>query len=135
MHPRLQRRQSEIQRGFHLSTTVTVGDDLETSTHKRSPGVKTSASSTPHVIAMGGLPARGKTFISKKMTRYLNWIGMETKVFNLGDYRRIRAIQGTKEGKERLDRDHQFFDQSNLEAMRIREEVCKEALEDVFAWL
>ena len=23
-HPRLQRRQSEIQRGFHLSTTVTV---------------------------------------------------------------------------------------------------------------
>jgi len=133
-HPRLQRRQSEIQRGFHLSTTVTVGDDLETP-HKRSPGVKASASSTPHVIAMVGLPARGKTYISKKMARYLNWIGMETKVFNLGDYRRVRTIQGTKEGRERLDRDHQFFDHSNPEGMRIREEVCKEALEDVFAWL
>ena len=65
---------------------------------------------------------------------------METKVFNLGDYRRIRyksckpipsdhavpisrTIQGTKEGRERLDRDHQFFDHSNPEGMRIREEV------------
>jgi len=28
---------------------------------------------------MVGLPARGKTYISKKLTRYLNWIGMPTK--------------------------------------------------------
>ena len=34
-----------------------------------------------------------------------------------------RTIKGTKEGKERLDRDHQFFDHSNPEGMRIREEV------------
>ena len=34
-----------------------------------------------------------------------------------------RTIQGTKEGRERLDRDHQFFDHSNPEGMRIREEV------------
>lgn len=38
------------------------------------------ASSTPHVIAMVGLPARGKTYISKKLSRYLNWIGINTKV-------------------------------------------------------
>ena len=37
---------------------------------------------------MVGLPARGKTYISKKLCRYLNWIGINTKVFNLGDYRR-----------------------------------------------
>ena len=36
--------------------------------------------STPHVIAMVGLPARGKTYISKKLSRYLNWIGVNTKV-------------------------------------------------------
>merc|ERR1719300_1816007 len=125
-----QRRASQVKFGCHLATPAQVP-----SLNKRSPGVKASASSTPHVIAMVGLPARGKTYISKKMTRYLNWIGMETKVFNLGDYRRIRTIQGTKEGRERLDRDHQFFDHSNPEGMRIREEVCEEALEDVFAWL
>lgn len=34
---------------------------------------------TPHVIAMVGLPARGKTYIAKKLSRYLNWIGINTK--------------------------------------------------------
>lgn len=33
----------------------------------------------PHVIAMVGLPARGKTYISKKLSRYLNWIGINTR--------------------------------------------------------
>ncbi|TNN25309.1 6-phosphofructo-2-kinase/fructose-2,6-bisphosphatase 3 [Liparis tanakae] len=33
----------------------------------------------PTVIVMVGLPARGKTYMSKKLTRYLNWIGMPTK--------------------------------------------------------
>lgn len=28
---------------------------------------------------MVGLPARGKTYISKKLTRYLNWIGVPTR--------------------------------------------------------
>ena len=41
------------------------------------------ASSTPHVIAMVGLPARGKTYISKKLSRYLNWIGINTKVSSI----------------------------------------------------
>ena len=44
------------------------------------PGDKASSTSTPHVIAMVGLPARGKTYISKKLSRYLNWIGVNTKV-------------------------------------------------------
>jgi 6-phosphofructo-2-kinase len=34
---------------------------------------------TPCVIAMVGLPARGKTYMSKKLARYFNWIGIETK--------------------------------------------------------
>lgn len=33
----------------------------------------------PTLIVMVGLPARGKTYISKKLTRYLNWIGVPTK--------------------------------------------------------
>ena len=42
----------------------------------------TSSTCTPHVIALVGLPARGKTYISKKLSRYLNWIGVNTKVSN-----------------------------------------------------
>jgi len=33
----------------------------------------------PCVVIMVGLPARGKTYMSKKLTRYLNWIGLDTK--------------------------------------------------------
>ena len=33
----------------------------------------------PCVIVLVGLPARGKTYIAKKLTRYLNWIGIDTK--------------------------------------------------------
>uniref|UniRef100_A0A673J961 6-phosphofructo-2-kinase/fructose-2,6-bisphosphatase-like n=1 Tax=Sinocyclocheilus rhinocerous TaxID=307959 RepID=A0A673J961_9TELE len=43
---------------------------------------------SPTMIVMVGLPARGKTYISKKLTRYLNWIGVPTRVFNVGQYRR-----------------------------------------------
>lgn len=34
---------------------------------------------SPTMIVMVGLPARGKTYISTKLTRYLNWIGVKTK--------------------------------------------------------
>ncbi|KAB0340969.1 hypothetical protein FD755_024561, partial [Muntiacus reevesi] len=35
---------------------------------------------SPTMVIMVGLPARGKTYISTKLTRYLNWIGTPTKV-------------------------------------------------------
>jgi 6-phosphofructo-2-kinase len=42
-------------------------------------GERVNYVNTPHVIAMCGLPARGKTYIAKKLARYLNWIGINTK--------------------------------------------------------
>jgi signal recognition particle GTPase len=39
-----------------------------------------NAIAAPHVICMVGLPARGKTYIATKLARYLNWIGINTKV-------------------------------------------------------
>jgi len=124
---RLHRKASKIEFGYHLTTSVNVeGGGDSPVLNKRSPGVKTSTSSTPHVIAMVGLPARGKTFISKKLTRYLNWIGVNTKVFNLGDYR--RKVSGGELPS------HKFFKTDNTEGMKIREQVCVDALEDVFSW-
>jgi len=121
-HPRLQRRTSQVKFGCHLATPANVP-----SLTKRSPGVKSSSTSTPHVIVMVGLPARGKTYISKKLSRYLNWIGMNTKVFNLGDYR--RKVEGCAMPR------HQFFNTGNAEGMKIRTQVCQDALEDMFSWM
>lgn len=42
----------------------------------------------PLVIAMVGLPARGKSYLVKMIMRYLKWTGFECKVFNVGSYRR-----------------------------------------------
>ncbi|KAL5523066.1 hypothetical protein ACEPAF_1333 [Sanghuangporus sanghuang] len=35
-----------------------------------------------------GLPARGKTHVSRALERYLRWLGVRTLVVSLGDYRR-----------------------------------------------
>uniref|UniRef100_A0A8C7XNR3 6-phosphofructo-2-kinase/fructose-2,6-biphosphatase 1 n=1 Tax=Oryzias sinensis TaxID=183150 RepID=A0A8C7XNR3_9TELE len=77
---------------------------------------------SPTVIVMVGLPARGKTYISKKLTRYLNWIGVPTKVFNVGQYRR-EAVKTYK--------NFEFFKPDNEEAMRIRKACASAALKDV----
>lgn len=47
----------------------------------------------PTLIVTVGLPARGKTYISKKLTRYLNWIGVPTKgPTTAGTLRRVPAL-------------------------------------------
>jgi len=43
------------------------------------------------VIIMVGLPARGKSYITKKIQRYLSWQQHNTKIFNVGNRRRIAA--------------------------------------------
>lgn len=102
--------------GFHLA--VPMG--------KRSPGNKSSSTSTPHVIALVGLPARGKTYISKKLSRYLNWIGINTRVFNLGDYRRRVEANYC---------DHSVFDPNNEKGSQMRDQICQKGLEDVLNYL
>jgi hypothetical protein len=39
-------------------------------------------------IIMVGLPARGKTYCSRKLARYLTWLGSKARIFNVGNYRR-----------------------------------------------
>ena len=75
---------------------------------------------------MVGLPARGKTYIAQKVTRYLNWLGIETRVFNVGDYRRrsCGAVQR-----------HDFFNPKNQEAEEQRATAAAAALEDMLEWL
>ncbi|XP_028810345.1 6-phosphofructo-2-kinase/fructose-2,6-bisphosphatase 3 isoform X4 [Denticeps clupeoides] len=80
----------------------------------------------PTVIVMVGLPARGKTYISKKLTRYLNWIGIPTKVFNVGEYRREAVKQYSS---------YDFFKSDNEDAVKIRRQCALAALRDLKAYL
>ncbi|KAL2753669.1 hypothetical protein ACRALDRAFT_2044026 [Sodiomyces alcalophilus JCM 7366] len=43
------------------------------------------------VIVMVGLPARGKSYITKKLQRYLAWMQHNSRIFNVGNRRRIAA--------------------------------------------
>ncbi|CAM4566825.1 unnamed protein product [Leuciscus chuanchicus] len=80
----------------------------------------------PTVIVMVGLPARGKTYISRKLTRYLNWIGIPTKVFNVGEYRR-EAVKHFSS--------YDFFKSDNEDAVKIRQQCALAALRDVKIYL
>ncbi|XP_016862104.1 6-phosphofructo-2-kinase/fructose-2,6-bisphosphatase 4 isoform X4 [Homo sapiens] len=80
----------------------------------------------PTLIVMVGLPARGKTYISKKLTRYLNWIGVPTREFNVGQYR--RDVVKTYKSFE-------FFLPDNEEGLKIRKQCALAALRDVRRFL
>ena len=75
---------------------------------------------------MVGLPARGKTYIGTKLARYLKWCGLNTKVFNVGEYRR----QATS-----AYRSHEFFRHENKEAYSLRIAVSDAALKDALDFL
>ncbi|KAF7732894.1 Fructose-2,6-bisphosphatase [Apophysomyces ossiformis] len=74
---------------------------------------------------MVGLPARGKTYIAQKVCRYLTWLGIKTKVFNVGNYR--RQLHGA-------NLPHTFFDPNNPVGELHRREAAKAALEDMIRW-
>ncbi|XP_057344022.1 6-phosphofructo-2-kinase/fructose-2,6-bisphosphatase 4 isoform X8 [Manis pentadactyla] len=80
----------------------------------------------PTLIVMVGLPARGKTYISKKLTRYLNWIGVPTREFNVGQYRRDTV---------KTYKSFEFFLPDNEEGLRIRKQCALAALRDVRQFL
>lgn len=74
---------------------------------------------------MVGLPARGKTYIARKLCRYLSWLGLRTQVFNVGNYRRKQFGAAQP---------HNFFDSANLEAKEQRTRAAMDALEDMKKW-
>uniref|UniRef100_A0A4W3KAX0 6-phosphofructo-2-kinase/fructose-2,6-biphosphatase 4b n=1 Tax=Callorhinchus milii TaxID=7868 RepID=A0A4W3KAX0_CALMI len=81
---------------------------------------------SPSLIVMVGLPARGKTYISKKLTRYFNWIGVPTKAFNVGQYRRDLV---------KTYKSFEFFLPDNQEGLKIRRQCASLALNDVKKYL
>ena len=77
-------------------------------------------------FAMVGLPARGKTYMARKIARYLAWLGHDTRVFNVGSYRRNRI--GARQT-------HEFFDPENPSGAEARRQLALAALDDMLGWL
>lgn len=64
------------------------------------PCLSVCMTNCPTLIVMVGLPARGKTYISKKLTRYLNWIGVPTRgELGLGFHRGLGVLGGREKRK------------------------------------
>ncbi|KAK9769152.1 putative 6-phosphofructo-2-kinase domain-containing protein [Seiridium cardinale] len=80
-------------------------------------------------IVMVGLPARGKTHICVSMARYLQWLGVKTRIFHLGDYRRATV------GDDKDVPEDYFFPNASPASVMLRQKILKKCREDIYAWL
>ncbi|ODV90104.1 hypothetical protein CANCADRAFT_31162 [Tortispora caseinolytica NRRL Y-17796] len=99
------------------------------------------------VIVMVGLPARGKSYITKKLARYLNWQQHETKIFNVGNTRRQANANAGPATHPLPDtsadssptiaptQDSTFFSPSNQANARIREEWAMQTLDKLLDFI
>ncbi|KAF9934049.1 hypothetical protein FBU30_003559 [Linnemannia zychae] len=76
-------------------------------------------------IILVGLPARGKTAISRSLLRYLRWLGVQSKVFSVGNYRRqIVGVELTND----------FFSPANKATADMRAKIANACLDDMVQW-
>ena len=87
------------------------------------------------VVAMVGLPARGKSYLSNKLMRYLRWREYKVKVFNVGQLRRAQAKARMERTGIHEEQMASFFDSANEKARQMREELANECLEQLIRWL
>ena len=63
------------------------------------------------------------------MSRYLQWLGVKTRIFHLGDYRRATIQPG-----EAVPDDY-FFPDASPASVILRQKILKKCREDIYAWL
>ena len=111
---------------------------------KKTNGTGVQVEDTQICVVMVGLPARGKSLIAQKgtqdhleeyqeshtdwmvgaATRYLKWLSINARVFNVGYYRRKGTAHPTAD----------FFDNSNPEGERLRRAAAEAAVTDMLKW-
>lgn len=85
-------------------------------------------------IIMVGLPGRGKTNLSISLCRYLRWLGVRTKLFHLGDYRRKNTDLNNETDLtfEKLN-NSSYFSQSpdNIDTKILKLKIRNELISDI----
>ncbi|KAI4735450.1 bifunctional 6-phosphofructo-2-kinase/fructose-2,6-bisphosphate 2-phosphatase [Aureobasidium sp. EXF-12298] len=92
--------------------------------NRKTNGSGVQAPETRICVVMVGLPARGKSLIAQKVVRYLRWLSVDAKTFNVGQYRRTTTPNPSAE----------FFDTSNAEGERMRKAAAEAAVTDMIKW-
>ncbi|AOA62344.1 6-phosphofructo-2-kinase 1 [Komagataella phaffii CBS 7435] len=95
------------------------------------------------IIVCVGLPARGKSYITKKLTRYLSWLQYTTKIFNVGNTRRTQngkpssvPVDGPRPKAEASNHhDSAFFDPYNDQFCQLREKWAMDTLDELLDFL
>lgn len=109
------------------------------------------------VVVMIGLPARGKSYLSGKMVRYLNWLQINAKIFNVGATRRSKsknigkdfgpcneplpddqpkgANASVNNNNSMIAQDASFFSPTNQKSIALREEWARETLDSLLDYL
>lgn len=62
------------------------------------------------------------------MSRYLQWLGVKTRIFHLGDYRRATVEGGNVP-------DDYFFPNASPASVILRQKILKKCREDIYNWL
>ncbi|KGU34262.1 6-phosphofructo-2-kinase [Candida albicans P75063] len=100
------------------------------------------------VIVMVGLPARGKSYITNKLTRYLNWLQHDCRVFNVGNTRRKDKLNAGPENQPLPDKattptesrsprqhDADFFNPENKDSTALREKWAMDTLDQLLDYV
>ncbi|CAL7950552.1 unnamed protein product [Xylocopa violacea] len=96
----------------------------------RAPGItKSPRKFAGVVIAMCGLPGRGKSQVAQCLSRRLNWNGVSTKVMRVSDYRRKR-LEPYGEAVS-----HELFRPDHTANAALRALAQRDAMHDCVAWL
>jgi adenylylsulfate kinase-like enzyme len=77
------------------------------------------------VVGLVGLPGSGKTYIARKVSRYLRWISYRTRVFSLAKYRLEKV--GSKKAS--------FFDPDNQLHYQMRVKLMMLAVSEAMKYL
>ncbi|KAL5615299.1 hypothetical protein BROUX41_005348 [Berkeleyomyces rouxiae] len=166
--PRLQNSGSQTPRVRPHATTLNIPGMTRS---KASPDGKIAERDVAAklVIVMVGLPARGKSYITNKLQRYLSWQQHNSRIFNVGNRRRVvagltpaTALPDAKPSRDAshvasmilgggpvslpqppelnlddpgIDQSAQFFDPSNTDAAKLREQVAMATLDELLDYL
>lgn len=117
---------------------------------KESPdGISHFAIQDKLVVVMIGLPARGKSYLSNKLVRYLNWLQINAKIFNVGATRRMTSNHGpcrspltnetlqppTPTPVQQTQHRASFFSPTNTKSVEMRELWAKQTLDALLDYL